>query len=1066
MRKYQYLLLFLAVGSCLRAQVEWSSPIPVSQGTCPDLDINKRDGTLHIVTMYQGVTYTVMDSLGNLISQEQVPNTRNDLGEWYFGAAIALDAAGNPHVLYRKPLGYDNRFDLYYITKQSNSWGQPVLIAEALRRGYIVRLVVDQANQVHIAQGYIPETYSVPYGAANYYQVYENSLVTSKTHEGMVPYRVDSRLEIGLTSDGTAHLILGNPDVRNGNIQYYSISQGGSAIANKGDLRNNQCTSRNGMPDIFVDDQDHLHVIYGTRVDNAVGGTLSIRYVRVENGVKVLDRPATRAGDIEPWKGAEESGWGLGSVAATADGQIVGIAYLQVPEGPLKWVVSESGGAAWSQATEITDVSGSRNESFEGRNLHVVRAYRNHFYCVYPVGNMIRLRVLRDAGDFPPAARSGGPYNGQEGSPVTLDMSASADLGQNAGIVEYAWDWDRDGVYDLTTASAVIEYTFADDFDSDAVLRVTDRSGQTDYDTTRITIVNVPPVVNAGPDRSCFEGDTLLYAAEIWDPGDDEHTIEWNFGDGTVTAGDSIHHAYRDEGTGLYYVVVKVTDDDGGVGHDTVRVTVWNAPPAADGGGPYSAPVDEIIEFSGTGWDPGADDILSYAWDLNFDGIFEIPGQTASKSYDAVGLYHVAFRVTDNDGGVDIDTVEVRISEEAPAIVGLYDQTVLEGECFPELNLDEYVVDLDHTPDRLEWSITGNEELVVELIERVLRVCPPDTNWFGEESLTFTVTDPLGLADTLEVLFTVLPVNDRPMWLEQVHYTFDEDDTLHIDFEELRSRVMDVDDPVTSLRFSVTGNQHVHWRSDTIQAVFYLWADPDWYGMEMVSFVVSDPHGAWDAYNCQITVISQPDPPRPFSLISPLYSEYFIWPDSLRFTWQHTTDPDSGSQVYFEWKMWKSAEDHSVTPHASMTLDTAHLFMVPADMDAGTYLWRVWAWDETGLSRASTNIGIVTVDMGTDVREDETIPSEYRLLPNVPNPFNPQTAITWHLPVGSRVRITIYNMLGQAIRILADEHRPAGIHTLLWDGTDDRGRFVPSGVYIYRLHAGDQIFIRKMTLLQ
>jgi len=1066
MRKYLHLILFLAMGLGLNARGEWSSPISVSQGSCPDLDINKSDGTLHIVSMFQGVTYTVMDSLGNLISQEIVPNAHGDVGDWYYGASIALDASGNPHVLFRTPLGYDNRFDLFYTKKESGRWSTPILISSELRRGYIVRHVVDQMGRVHIAQGYVPEANSVPYGAANYYQVYQNRLITEKTHEGLTPYRVDSSLEIGLTSDGTAHLILGNPDLYHGHIQYYTIEQGGSVITNRGDLHSIQCPNRNGMPDIFVDGQDHLHVIYGARVDNAVEGTLSIRYVRIENGVKVLDRPATRAGAIEAWKGTEKSGWGLGSVASTADGKIVGVAYLQVPEGPLKWVVSNNGGISWSQPSEITDVCGGRSESSDGRNLHVVRAYRNHFYCVYPVGNLIRLRVFRDAGDFPPTAHSGGPYYGQEGSPVTLDMSASTDFGQNAGIVEYAWDWDMDEIYDLITASNTVEVTFMDDFDSNVVLRVTDRSGQTDYDTTRITIANVPPVVDAGPDRSCFEGDTLLYTVEIWDPGDDEHTIEWNFGDGTVAAGDSIYHAYRDEGTGLYYVVVKVTDDDGGVGRDTVRVTVWNAPPVADGGGPYSAPVGEVIQFMGSGWDSGVDDVLSYAWDLDFDGIFETPGRNASRSYDEVGLYYAAFRVQDNDGGVDIDTVKIRISEEAPTIVGLYDQTILEGECFPDLNLDDYVVDLDHTPDRMTWTVTGYVDLVVELNGRILSVCPPDTNWNGVEKLTFTVADPLGLSDTADVLFTVLPVNDRPLWLEEVHYTFNEDDTLQIKFKDLQKRVMDVDDPVTSLRFSITGNRHIHWHSDTVKAVFYLWADPDWYGVEIVSFVVSDPHGAWDAYDCQITVISQPDPPRPFSLISPLYSEYFIWPDSLRFKWHNTTDPDPDDQVYFEWKMWKSVEDHNVTPHTHMTLDTTCQFITPENMEAGTYLWRVWAWDNTGLSRPSSNIGILVIEMNTDVNEETSVPTEYKLLPNFPNPFNPQTAITWHLPLESHVKLTIFNMLGQAIRVLTDERRPAGIHTILWDGMDDQGRSVPSGVYIYRLHAGDKVFFRKMTFLQ
>ena len=76
-------------------------------------------------------------------------------------------------------------------------------------------------------------------------------------------------------------------------------------------------------------------------------------------------------------------------------------------------------------------------------------------------------------------------------------------------------------------------------------------------------------------------------------------------------------------------------------------------------------------------------------------------------------------------------------------------------------------------------------------------------------------------------------------------------------------------------------------------------------------------------------------------------------------------------------------------------------------------------------------------------------PTTFDLYQNYPNPFNPTTTIGYQLPVESRVRLTIFNLLGQEVAILVDEECPAGFHTQIWDASG-----LPSGVYVYRLAAG------------
>lgn len=93
-------------------------------------------------------------------------------------------------------------------------------------------------------------------------------------------------------------------------------------------------------------------------------------------------------------------------------------------------------------------------------------------------------------------------------------------------------------------------------------------------------------------------------------------------------------------------------------------------------------------------------------------------------------------------------------------------------------------------------------------------------------------------------------------------------------------------------------------------------------------------------------------------------------------------------------------------------------------------------------------------------------PQEYSLNQNMPNPFNPSTTINYQIPEAGRVQIVLYNVLGQEVRTLVSQNLEAGFHNVVWDGNDDFGRRVASGLYVYRMTANDFSHIRKMMLLK
>ena len=88
------------------------------------------------------------------------------------------------------------------------------------------------------------------------------------------------------------------------------------------------------------------------------------------------------------------------------------------------------------------------------------------------------------------------------------------------------------------------------------------------------------------------------------------------------------------------------------------------------------------------------------------------------------------------------------------------------------------------------------------------------------------------------------------------------------------------------------------------------------------------------------------------------------------------------------------------------------------------------------------------------------------LLPNYPNPFNPETEIRFHLGEASHVVVKIFNIIGEEVRTLADEPCEVGYHRVHWDGKDKSGQAVASGTYLYQLRAGSFSQVKKMNLLR
>jgi len=120
------------------------------------------------------------------------------------------------------------------------------------------------------------------------------------------------------------------------------------------------------------------------------------------------------------------------------------------------------------------------------------------------------------------------------------------------------------------------------------------------------------------------------------------------------------------------------------------------------------------------------------------------------------------------------------------------------------------------------------------------------------------------------------------------------------------------------------------------------------------------------------------------------------------------------------------------------------------------------------LRRTSPEIAIpVTLTIVQTAIPDEDVPTALALHGNFPNPFNPTTRIRFDLPTPMRVSLRVYSVSGRVVRgLLDDVEHEAGYHAVPWDGRDDAGGVLPSGVYLYSLEVGGEVLRRRMVLLK
>jgi len=208
--------------------------------------------------------------------------------------------------------------------------------------------------------------------------------------------------------------------------------------------------------------------------------------------------------------------------------------------------------------------------------------------------------------------------------------------------------------------------------------------------------------------------------------------------------------------------------------------------------------------------------------------------------------------------------------------------------------------------------------------------------------------------------------------------------------------------------------------------------------------------------------MSAPDSGYSIDNIAPVVPENLIAlidSNGIALQWSRTHVEDF--QYYTIYRSQAADFQIDTVDALATTTDTIY---IDASITLGeTYYYRVTAFDDAGNESGASDI-VSETKVGID--NEDQLPKEFSLSQNYPNPFNPTTTLKYGLPQDANVRLVIYNLGGRKVKTLLQKHQTAGWHQVQWDGTNEFGQSVSTGVYFYRLETEEFVDVKKMVFMK
>ncbi len=234
------------------------------------------------------------------------------------------------------------------------------------------------------------------------------------------------------------------------------------------------------------------------------------------------------------------------------------------------------------------------------------------------------------------------------------------------------------------------------------------------------------------------------------------------------------------------------------------------------------------------------------------------------------------------------------------------------------------------------------------------------------------------------------------------------------------------------------------------------WIENDYSGNWLLNLFFTDLNSGWAVGNkggIFKYTNTLPLPAAPDNMIATALSQ-----TEIQVSWADNSTNETGFQLY-------RSDSYSGAFHLIASLAAGSSSYTDNGLTNGTTYWyKVLTYNATG--KSSFSLDAFATAGATAVEEKSELPRQFALAQNFPNPFNPETVIQYQLPKASAVKLEIYNISGARVRTLVDDRQLAGYYTLSWNGRDDYGIPVASGIYFCNLRTQEFAQQRKLVLIR
>jgi hypothetical protein len=516
----------------------------------------------------------------------------------------------------------------------------------------------------------------------------------------------------------------------------------------------------------------------------------------------------------------------------------------------------------------------------------------------------------------------------------------------------------------------------------------------------------------------------------------------------------------------VFTICLEAVDDFGSKDTGYFDVTVYNRPPeitCPDDGVVHALQTFVSSDFSVT--DPDLDPAPVTFLDINPSPTNDpqVVGNHVEwvTTLSEAGDYIIRLVATDPCGLADTCQFSVFVDEPTGDFSCPEDDSVHAGDFFVSTNFVLTYPECDPSSVEIlsiDPSPTHDPVLVAYHVEWQT-TCEED----GDYVITLITGENCSIADTCS--FTVTVYNRPPelicpdygtvvplgLFVSTDFYFSDPDG------DEVSVQLLGIDPPAE--HDPVIVEHHVEWQTECVL------------GDYVITLVATDECGLADTCEFMVTVTQDPVPDF-YVWVYPI-TAYVSQGNSVGYLVELSSMngyhkpcdlyvsglPNPPNNAAFDLPVMTPSNFTTMTVYTSALTDTGTYALIVTGREVGGII----AHSKLVYLKVQDPLGPLDVDDETD---GAGRPQSFALYQNQPNPFNPETQISYFLSQDYDVRVVVYNVLGERVRTLFEGFQGAGTHTLTWNGTSDQGNQLGSGIYFYQLQAGSFVETKKMTLMK